>query len=158
MCKLTSMTGHWKVSGSDVCKSMPGPDPIRSLIFDNVISGSLRWMWWREPLLRFQFAIRLGPVKHHPSFSRQKCHSNTYYRIHRRHSRRYPRFLRHASAGVTIMPNSINFTETGQQVSVQLTAVSNAPLTSAPVPLTITGVAGSITHSITLYILVAPER
>jgi hypothetical protein len=61
-------------------------------------------------------------------------------------------------AGVTIMPNSINFTETGQQVSVQLTAVSNAPLTSAPVPLTITGVAGSITHSITLYILVAPEQ
>jgi hypothetical protein len=61
-------------------------------------------------------------------------------------------------AGVSVMPNSVTFPTTGQQVPVQLTAAPNAPNTSAPVPLTIIGVAGSITHSITLNIAVAPEQ
>jgi hypothetical protein len=60
--------------------------------------------------------------------------------------------------GVSVMPNSVTFTTTGQQVPVQFTAAPNAPNTSAPVPLVITGVAGSITHSITLNIAVAPEQ
>lgn len=60
--------------------------------------------------------------------------------------------------GVTIMPTSLTFTVTGAQQSVQLTAAPDAPNTSVAVPLTITGVAGSITHSITLDILVAPEQ
>jgi hypothetical protein len=59
--------------------------------------------------------------------------------------------------GVSTTPNSVTFTTTGQQ-SVQFTAAPNAPKTSTPLPLTITGVAGSITHSITLYIAVAPEQ
>jgi hypothetical protein len=60
-------------------------------------------------------------------------------------------------AGVSATPNSVIFTTTGQQ-SVQFTAAPNAPKTSAPLPLTISGVAGRITHSITLYIAVAPEQ
>ena len=60
-------------------------------------------------------------------------------------------------AGVSATPNSVTFTTVGEQ-SVQFTAASNAPNTSTPRPLTITGVAGSITHSITLYIIVAPEQ
>ena len=60
-------------------------------------------------------------------------------------------------AGVSATPNSVTFTTTGQQ-SVQFTAAPNAPKTSTPLPLTISGVAGSITHSITLYIAVAPEQ
>jgi hypothetical protein len=60
-------------------------------------------------------------------------------------------------AGVNVTPNSITFTTTGQQ-SVQFAAAQNAPNTSALLPLTISGVAGSITHSITLYIAVAPQQ
>jgi hypothetical protein len=60
-------------------------------------------------------------------------------------------------AGVSAAPNSVTFTATGQQ-SVQFAAAPNAPDTSTPLPLTITGVAGSITHSITLYIAVGPEQ
>jgi hypothetical protein len=59
--------------------------------------------------------------------------------------------------GVSATPNSVSFTATGQQ-SVQFAAAPNAPNTSTPLPLTITGVAGSITHSITLDIAVAPEK
>jgi hypothetical protein len=59
--------------------------------------------------------------------------------------------------GVSATPNSITFTTTGQQ-SVQFAAAQNAPNTSAPLPLTISGVVGSITHPITLYIIVAPEQ
>jgi hypothetical protein len=59
--------------------------------------------------------------------------------------------------GVSATPNSVTFTTTGQQ-SVQFAAAPNAPNTSTPLPLTITGVAGSITHSITLNIAVAPEK
>jgi hypothetical protein len=61
-------------------------------------------------------------------------------------------------AGVSLTPNSITFKTAGEEVPVQFTAALDAPNTSAPVPLTITGVAGSITHSITLYIAVAPEQ
>jgi hypothetical protein len=59
--------------------------------------------------------------------------------------------------GVSATPNSVTFTSTGQQ-SVQFAAAPNAPNTSTPLPLTISGVAGSITHSITLDIAVAPEQ
>jgi hypothetical protein len=59
-------------------------------------------------------------------------------------------------AGVSATPTSVTFTATGQQ-SVQFAAAPNAPDTSNPLPLTITGVAGSITHSITLYITVGPD-
>jgi hypothetical protein len=59
--------------------------------------------------------------------------------------------------GVSATPASLTFTATGQQ-SVQFAAAPNAPKTSTPLPLTISGVAGSITHSITLYISVAPEQ
>jgi hypothetical protein len=55
--------------------------------------------------------------------------------------------------GVSATPTSVTFTATGQQ-SFQLAAAPNAPDTAKPLPLTITGVAGSITHSITLYIAV----
>jgi len=58
--------------------------------------------------------------------------------------------------GVSTTPTSVSFTATGQQ-SVQFAAAPNAPDTSTPLPVTITGVAGSITHSITLYIAVRPE-
>ena len=59
--------------------------------------------------------------------------------------------------GVSATPNSVTFTATGQQ-PVQFAAAPNAPDTSTPLPVTITGVAGSITYSITLYIAVAPEQ
>jgi hypothetical protein len=59
--------------------------------------------------------------------------------------------------GVSVTPDSVTFTTPGQQ-SVQFAATPNAPHTSAPLPLTISGVAGSITHSITLYVAVAPEQ
>jgi hypothetical protein len=59
--------------------------------------------------------------------------------------------------GVSATPTSVTFTATGQQ-SVQFAAAPNAPDTSTPLPLTITGVAGSITHSITLDIAVGTER
>ena len=59
--------------------------------------------------------------------------------------------------GVSATPASLTFTATGQQ-SVQFAAAPNAPKTSTPLPLTISGVAGRITHSITLYIAVAPEQ
>jgi hypothetical protein len=59
--------------------------------------------------------------------------------------------------GVSVTPSSVTFTTTGEQ-SVQFAAAHNAPNTSAPMPLTISGIAGSITHSITLYIAVAPEQ
>jgi hypothetical protein len=58
--------------------------------------------------------------------------------------------------GVTTTPTSVTFTTTGSQ-NVQFAAAPNAPDTSTPLPLTITGVAGSITHSITLYVAVGPE-
>jgi hypothetical protein len=58
--------------------------------------------------------------------------------------------------GVSATPTSVTFTTTGQQ-SVQFAATPNAPDTSNPLPLTVTGVAGSITHSITLNIAVGPE-
>jgi hypothetical protein len=57
--------------------------------------------------------------------------------------------------GVNVTPNSITFTKAGEQMPAQFSAAPNAPNSSAPVPLTITGVAGSITHSITLDIAVA---
>lgn len=59
--------------------------------------------------------------------------------------------------GVSATPNSVSFTATGQK-SVQFTAAPNAPNTTTPLPLTIIGVAGSITHSITLDIAVTPEK
>jgi hypothetical protein len=55
--------------------------------------------------------------------------------------------------GVSATPTSVTFTATGQQ-PVQFAAAPNAPDTANPLPLTITGVAGSITHSITLYVAV----
>jgi hypothetical protein len=61
-------------------------------------------------------------------------------------------------AGVSVTPNSIILKTAGEQMPVQFTAALDAPSTSAPVPLTITGVAGSITHSITLDMAVAPEQ
>ena len=42
--------------------------------------------------------------------------------------------------GVSVTPNSVTFTTTGQQ-SVQFAAAPNAPNTSTPLPLTISGVA-----------------
>jgi hypothetical protein len=57
--------------------------------------------------------------------------------------------------GVKHAPSSVTFTTTGEQ-SVQFAAAHKAPNTSAPLPLTISAVAGSITHSITLYIAIAP--
>ena len=59
--------------------------------------------------------------------------------------------------GVSTTPTSVSFTATGQQ-SVQFAAAPNAPDTAKPLPLTITGVAGSITHSITLYIAVGTAQ
>jgi hypothetical protein len=61
--------------------------------------------------------------------------------------------------GVSATPTSVTFTATGQQ-PVQFAAAPNAPDTANPLPLTITGVAGSITHSITLYLAVGtgPEE
>jgi hypothetical protein len=60
-------------------------------------------------------------------------------------------------AGVSVTPSSVTFARTGEQ-SVQFAAAPNAPTSSTPLALTISGVAGSITHSITLYISVAPKQ
>jgi hypothetical protein len=60
-------------------------------------------------------------------------------------------------SGVSAAPSSLTFTAPGQQ-SIQFAAASNAPTTQTPLPLTINGVAGSITHSTTLYLDVGPEK
>jgi hypothetical protein len=60
-------------------------------------------------------------------------------------------------SGVSAAPTSLTFTATGNQ-SFRLSAAADSPTTPAFVPVTISGVAGSITHSETLYLDVGSDN
>lgn len=138
-------------NGSDVRKNMPGTDPIHSVVSDTHLSGSLRWMrqWPTFGLSQPSF-VSIPPAK------------SATVRLIIGFTEGSPGDIRVSfgapPAGVSVTPNSIILKTAGEQMPVQFTAALDAPSTSAPVPLTITGVAGSITHSITLDMAVAPEQ